>query len=401
MSSLPPRPTPPPRSARTLVSLADALAHSGSRLEDQYWERLLGTRLEKLLAGKANRSVEAALEYLMEANPSTYEVLVEQAENHSESALITHQGESFDALLFSAPILAWTRYKLPDGELNAEQAEVLAGHLSEHIASSGARLAILPRLVSFEQLPQSFHDTRSWTQYLAARALMGKPESFTLATPTPQEGMLADVLFLVGAVIAPQGQALFRWQDDEAGNAAAHENAGLRWAEACALSLDAMFTGCQVEFLAPGAYYTSTRAADQRIRPLSLKAAVTWLQTAGHIQGNGLRAAIAACGEQHIEEYRIGFCTRENNEVIYGCIWPALSREEASPELSSEGNIDTWDDIAALLRELGIQDIRRLPGMHPMEFCEDCGTPYFPNMLGDMQHPELPEEIDPEPMHFH
>jgi hypothetical protein len=400
MSSQPPRSTPP-RSARALISLADALVQSGSRLEDQFWERLLGARLEKLLAGKANRTVEAALEYLMEANASTYEVLVEQAENHSESALITLKGEVFDALLFSAPILAWTRYKLPDGELTADQVDVLAGHLREHIASKGARLAILPRLVSFEQLPQSFHDTRSWTQYLATRALMGKSEAFALATPSPQEGMLADVLFLVGAVVAPQGQALFRWQDDAAGNAALHDEAGLRWAEACAQSLEAMFTGCQVEILPPEGYYTSTRAADQRIRPLSLKAAVTWLQTAGHMQGNGLRAAIAACGEQHIEEYRVGFCTRESNEVIYGCVWPALSREEASPELSSEGSIDTWDNIAALLRELGIQDVRRLPGLHPMEFCDDCGTPYFPNMLGEMQHPELPEEIDPEPMHFH
>ena len=87
--------------------------------------------------------------------------------------------------------------------------------------------------------------------------------------------------------------------------------------------------------------------------------------------------------------------------MIYGCVWPALSREESQPDPDAEDQVDTWDTIAALLRECGVQDIRRLPGLQPMEFCEDCGTPYFPNMLGDMQHPELPEEIDPEPVQFH
>ncbi|MDN5843671.1 MAG: DUF2863 family protein [Alcaligenaceae bacterium] len=391
----------PPRPARPLVSLADALARSGSRLEDQFWEQRLGDKLEKLLAGKANRTVESALEYLMEANPMTYEVLVEQAENHSESLRFEHNGESFDGLLFSAPILAWTRYTLPNGHLGADQAEALAAHLRKHIVSANAHVAIMPRLVSFDQLPQSFHDTRSWTQGLASSAVSGRPLTLSLPDPEPQDGLLADVLFLIGVVVTPARQALFAWQDHEDGGATPHDDACRNWTESTARTLSPMFTGCQIEYLAPEAYYTSTRAADQRIRPLSLKAAVTWLQTAGHIPGNGLRVAIAACGDQHIEEYRIGFSTRESNEVIYGCIWPALNREEASPELAETGNVNTWDDIAALLRELGIQDIRRLPGIFALEFCEDCGTPYFPNMLGDMCHPELPEEIDPEPMQFH
>src|SRR3546814_16283599 len=110
----------------------------------------------------------------MEANPMTYEVLVELAENNSESLRFEHKGETFDGLLFSAPILAWTRYKLPDGHLDADQTEALTAHLREHIISANAHVAIVPRLVSFDQMPKSFPDHRRWTQGLASRPLTGQ-----------------------------------------------------------------------------------------------------------------------------------------------------------------------------------------------------------------------------------
>jgi len=260
---------------------------------------------------------------------------------------------------------------------------------------------MLPSLVRFDRLPQSFQETRAWTQALAMRALGLRREGPVLRDADAPEDLLADVFFLVGAVVVPRGEPVFQWQSPLPAEAPAQDDVSRRWAEGCARILEAAFTGCQLEYLRPEAYYTSTRQADQGIRPLTLKAAATWLQTAAQIPGTDLRAALVACGEQSVEEYRIGFCTRQSNDVIYGCVWPALSREESQPEPDAEGQVDTWDTIAALLRECGIQDIRRLPGLQPMEFCEDCGTPYFPNMLGDMQHPELPEEIDPEPVQFH
>uniref|UniRef100_UPI00333E5DEE DUF2863 family protein n=1 Tax=Castellaniella defragrans TaxID=75697 RepID=UPI00333E5DEE len=390
------------RPSRSLIALADALARSGSRLEDEYWEHQLGLLLDRALAGKPGRTIESALDHLMDNRSQAYEVLVEQAENHSESLCFTHQGQAWDILLFSAPILAWTRYRLPEGTLSANQVGELQALLADSVAAPDARLALLPELVRFEGLPQSFHETRAWAHNLALRALDGTQNTPIRGETEQPDNLLADVLFLVGAIVVPKGQALFRWQDAQAERPAdLREESATRWRANCARLLDPVFTGCQVEYLQPEAYYTSTRLADQRIRPLSLKAAVAWLQTAGHISAKDLRVAIVACGEQSIEEYRVGFCTRENNDVIYGCVWPALNREEASPEPSTDDQVNTWEEIAALLREEGIQDIRRLPGVQALEFCDDCGTPYFPNMLGEMQHPELPEEIDPEPMHFH
>ncbi len=391
-----------PRDVQRLLALTEALARSGSRLEDVYWERLLGAQLDKLLLGRKNKAVENALDHLLAADINAYEILVEQAETMSESTTLSAQGRDYDALLFSAPLVAWTRYRLPDGKLDSGQRETLAALVAEHIAAPGARLALLPDLVNFDQMPQSFQETRSWTQGLALQALNGPQEADLIQRPADPEGMLADARFLVGALVVPKGEPLFRWQvaQDEQ-SFPTREQCHEAWSQAAAQILTPVFTGCQIEYLQPDAYYVNSREADRRIRPLALQAAVTWLHTAAHLPGAELRAVIAGCGESSIEEYRIGFSTRQSNEVIYGCIWPVLSKEEALADGMEAGHVDVPDEIAALLKELGVNDVRRLPGIYPCEFCDDCGAPHFPNPLGEMLHPELPEETDLNPLRFH
>ncbi|TAN30490.1 MAG: DUF2863 family protein [Castellaniella sp.] len=387
------------KASLVLISLAEALSHSGSQLEDLFWEERLGQALDKALTARHRRTVEAALDHLLDQHSPAYDVLIEQAETHSESLRLTSDDQDWDALLFSAPCLAWTRYQLPEGRLHEPQAQQLAELLRTTVLAPRARAAMLPELIRFDRLPQSFHEARSWVQAMGSQALGQRDKPAVREVESPAD-LLADAYFLVGVIVVPRGDALFQWQTAEP-DAEARKAITTRWAEGCSQILDTVFTGCRMEYLAPDAYYTSTRQADQAIRPLTLKAAITWLQTAAKLPAADLRCAIVACGEQTIEEYRIGFCTRTSNDVIYGCVWPALSREESALEQSPEGEVDTWDAIAALLRESGIQDIRRLPGLQGLDYCEDCGAPYFPNMLGEMQHPELPEEIDPEPLQLH
>src|SRR5690606_40875659 len=105
------------------------------------------------------------------------------------------------------------------------------------------------------------------------------------------------------------------------------------WQAASSKALSTLFTGCSIEYLHPDAYYISSREADRRIRPLALKAAATWLQTAAGLPGNQIRSTIVACGESSVEEYRIGFSTIHSADVIYGCIWPVLSKEEAVADI--------------------------------------------------------------------
>lgn len=395
-------PTRLSRDAQRLLALTEALARSGSRLEDAWWESRLGALLDKLLLGKKNKTVENALDHLLAADINAYEILVEQAETSSESTLVAVDDAQFDALLFSAPVVAWTRYQLPDGQLAAAQRDTLAAALATHIAAAGAHLALLPSLVNFDQMPQTFQETRAWTQRLAQQALRIGNEACVLGQTSDPEGLLADARFLVGVIAVPKGEPVFRWQalpDDT--NALTRQQCMDAWTEACSAILGPLFTGCRVEYLQPDAYYVNSREADRRIRPLALRAAVTWLQTAAHLPGSDLRAVIAGCGEASIEEYRIGFSTRQSNDVVYGCIWPVLSKEEALADGLEVGHVDVPDEIAALLKEMGVADIRRLPGIYPPEFCDDCGAPHFPNPLGEMLHPELPEETDLGPVHFH
>jgi len=388
------------RDAQRLVTLTEALSRSGCRLEDAYWETLLGRHITKLLQGRKNKHIENVLEHLLAENIDAYEILVEQAETFSESTVLDVDDKHYDALLFSAPLVAWTRYQLPDGTFGPDILDALAGQLRTHVLARDTRLALIPQLVSFDQMPQTFQEAWAWTQRLGAQALGVKSESCEIHRPEDAEGMLADARFLVGAVVASRGEPLFRWQTDAPG-AVTRDHCFQEWSEACAQTLAPLFTGCTIEYLLPDAYYVNSREADRRIRPLALKAAITWLQTAASLPADELRATIAGCGDSVAEEFRVGFSTRQNNDVIYGCVWPVLSKEEALPEGTDAVQADIPDQIAALLKEFGVQDIRRLPGLHSTEYCDDCGAPYFPNPQGEMQHPELPDEVDLNPVHFH
>lgn len=384
--------------------LTSALARSGSRLEDIHWENLLGTLLTKLLLGRKSGAIESALDFLANSDTDAYEILIEQAETFSESAELTIKGVTYDALLFSAPLVAWTRYQLPKGALTAQQCAALQAALGHTIMAPKARLAVLPQLVSFDHMPQTFQDTRHWTQVLAGQAL-GQAPSQPLSVPAePQENesILADARFLVGAVVVPKGEPLFRWQLQASETQfISRDECNQQWQEQAGQVLGPLFAGCQIDYLPVDAYYVNNREADRRIRPLALKAAITWLHTAANLPADQLRASIAGCGEMGIEEYRIGLSTRQSNDVIYGCIWPVLSKEEALAETLDTGIISASEEIAALLKEAGVSEIRRLPGVLPLDQCDDCGAPFFPNPVGEMVHPELPEEADFGPIHFH
>jgi len=389
------------RESRRLVVLADSLSQSGSRVEDLYWENLFQAFLSKLLTQKKNEAIESALEHLLTTNMDAYEILIEQVETHTESTVINHENQNYDVLLFCAPIVTWTRYQLPRAVDLTAQLQKLTQSLHTHIIAEGTRLALLPEMVNFDQMPRSFHETLEWTQRLGRAALRQKPDN-SLIRPSPvADGMLADARFIVGALVAPKGGPLFRWQTGTPDEPISRAQCFEGWQAECAEIVAGSFTGCSIEYLQPDAYYVASRDADRRIRPLALKAAATWLQTAAGMPGNQLRATVVACGEPTIEEYRIGFSTAQATDVIYGCIWPVLSKEEAAAEALDTHQPSIPEEIAAILKEQGISDVRQLPGLFPVEFCDDCGAPYFPNPLGDLLHPELPDEIDVNPLNFH
>lgn len=387
------------REAEHLVTWTRALNASGSRIEDRYWERQLEESLGKLLRTGQDAPIETALDDLVASDPSSSEVLLELCETLSESMVIEKDGQRFDVLLIVAPLAVWTRYTIPAGKIKDETLHALQAQLHGHVLAGNAQLALMPMLLSVDQMPLSFSATQHWTQRLGLQAL-GKPTTQKLTLPTDEEvaNMLADARYLVGAVAVPEGEAIFRWQETpEVSRQACHAE----WAAQAEPSFASLLPGCGIEILLPDAWYVGNREADRGVRPLSIRAAVGWLATALDAMPADLRAVVAACGENEITEYRIGFTQRNSNEVLYGCIWPVFGPEDLVDDAAGPEVLTTPEQIVSLLRAEGVVDIRRLPGVMMPEFCDDCGAPYFPDPTGELVHAEMPEDTDITPGHFH
>jgi len=104
-------------------------------------------------------------------------------------------------------------------------------------------------------------------------------------------------------------------------------------------------------------------------------------------------ATIGGCWGNGLEEYRIGFTLGDSEEVVHGCVWPLVSDEgDDTPVV---------DEIESLLRAANVGTIVHLEEQLPLEFCDDCGAPHFPNREGEMLHAHLPEEANTGSMHLH
>ncbi len=387
------------RDATRLAALSQALNRSGSHVEDVYWQALLGEAIPKLLRQGQDGPLESALDHLSRTDTGAYEVLIEQAETLSESMQVEKNGVRYDVLLVVAPVAAWTRYTIPTGPIPPSAQQALLAQLHGHVLASQARVALLPQLVSIDQMPRTFAETWQWMQRLSARALGAETSWPVLNTDVETANMLADTRYVVAAVAVPERAPIFRWQEHPEDAAASRDACLEQWIAQAQPTLAALLPGCGIECLLPDAYYVSNRDADRRVRPMSLRAAVSWLESAVSLPPAQLRAVVAGCGEGQVDEYRIGFTPRNSNDVYYGCVWPLYGREEDVP--ADEGQPDAVDEIAALLKEYGVGDVRRIPGVLPPDYCEDCGAPQFPNPLGELVHAELPEDAEAAPSRFH
>ena len=386
-----------PRDATRLVKLCQSLHASGSRLEDQFWEKKIEDLLDKVFKAGQDSTLESALEYLSEHYPDAFEVLLEQIETRTESFSAMHNEATYDVLLVTAPLAVWTRYQLPKGVLSSKDLTSLISALKTFVFTPDVQVAAVPQLIGLDEMPRSFVQTWVWLHRLGQRAIDGNT---TLPNPNAamdMPGMLADARHLVMAVAVPQGAPIFRWQSEEG---ASREHCLSQWKEASQTVLAGVLAGCQFQTLIPDAYYVSMRDADKKIRPIAIKAASHWLQHALDVPAAAIRATVIGMGEHKADEYRVGYSLKSKTDVIYGTVWPVFGREDV-PNDSHLMVVDTVDEIAAVLRESGIRDIRRLPDVVTSAYCEDCGAPLFPNPLGELVHAELPEEAVHAPTQFH
>lgn len=377
------------REAAELQRLATGLSESGGKLEDSYWEGQLAESVDSLLKNGAEDDINTALDRLFEANPRAHDELADMVESRAESNRLEALGQHFDIQLFAAPILAWSRFSIPACNLPQATVEALAVQLGAHVFGGQARVALANFLFSPDQLPRSFCDTWQLTHELGQAALAGQHLGIDTQGMPETNRFLSDTRYLVGALAIPRGQALFRWNEADGSK----ESALKEWIKQGSPSLEPLLTGCAWQPILPDAYHAACRNADRLSRPYSLKASVAFLQTMLGLMPADLRAVVGPCYDRRMEEYRVGLGPKDKDETYHGIVWPLLGAEDEATDAAGE--------IETVLRECGVKDVLFLDHRFPMEFCDDCGAPMFPNAEGELVHAEMPEQASETPQSLH
>ena len=362
------------RDASRLTRLSLAMTASGSQIERTSWQTQLQTAINNLFNKKQNDTLEQALDYLWVENPPACDALAELIENHAET--LTEQ-TTFDAILLAVPLLAWSRYTISGGRVNRQRLQSLQELLQEHILATGTRLSMADILYSPDQLPQGFIETRAMLQQLVASAISGLPLTIDTKNLPPAGEYVADVRYLFAAVLVDKNAPIFHWQQTDI----TLDEALQTWQAKSTDLFRELLPGCHLKLLLPNAFFNAWRRLEDEARPFSVRAAIQYLCETLQVLPAELFAVVSACYDQTLEEYRIGFGLISSPQVLHGVVWPLIGNEQ------EDG--DTLSNIERELSDLGKVTI--LTSTIPMEYCEDCGTPLFPNPQGELQHPEMPE----------
>jgi len=397
-----PRRTKSPRVVQELARLAAGLAASGSRIEDTFWENRLGVKINAQLRTGDDQNLEAALELLYDNDPAGYGEFIYAIEAAIECGTLTHEDCIFDVLMFAAPVLTWSRFTIPSGSIPKAILNNLREQFRTHMLLEDVQFSLTDYLFSPDQLPRGYRSTYELASKLWAAAAGGQDLHMNPNQLAETGRFLSDTRYLLGAIAVPQGKPMFRWQDASGiiqvrngvfGVKSSKQEILLSWKTQCGEALRSLFQGCALELLLPDGFFSAWRMADRLARPYSMHATVDFLQSTLNIPASGLRAVIAPFHDQLLEEYRISFTFRDRDDVLYGIVWALVGEEDE--------NSDTVTQIETTLQECSITHITLLDNRFPQEYCEECGTPLFPNPEGEVVHAEFPEEGEKILVHLH
>lgn len=376
------------RDTERLIWLAGGLADSGSLAEDRYWESQLVEGIDRLLAEHDEEALNAALDQLYAKDARGYEELADFIESRTETA--PSLDAEHDVLLIGAPILAWSRYRIPANAIPSAVLANLRVHLSAHILASDARLALADFLFSPDQLPRGYCATSEFTDAIGRAALADQNLHIETEGLPETAHFLSDTRYLLAAVAVPKGKPFFSWQEP----GGSRERALDRWRSQGGACLAPLLPGCATEVVLPEAYFAASRQADRASRPYAIRASVAFLGAELETPAAHLRAIIAPFHDRELEEYRIGFARHDDDAVLHGVVWPLLGAEDENTDIPAQ--------IEAVLRDCGVSDIVFLDHRFPLEYCDDCGAPMYPSSDGEVVHAEMPEDHGADtPRHLH
>lgn len=385
----------PNRATNDLVTWVRASQSATSRFEDRFWHTHIECQVAALLSARKDDAIEGALNELAAENLDEAQDLLECVHAASQGLTLTTDGQKWQVLLVTCPFSVWTRYQLPQAKLTVADVQAFLEGLQSTVFVPGVRTQALPKLLGLDEMPRSYSEIYHWLEPLAKLALGQTAAVPKTITVEPNPSLLVDTRHFILAVAVPDGEPLFRWQADLR---TTFEQCQQEWSAYIIPRMTQLMPGCQFHALLPTPYHSGVDASERHVRMVAIESASQWLHDTLALKPGELGASIAAVGEDSIQEYRIGFYRRGRPDVIYGTIWPMF--EEIHPE-SSDGIIDSIDEIASVLKTHGVQHIVRIPGVLWPESCEDCTAPFFPNTAGELVHVELPEEAFDAPQHFH
>lgn len=385
------------RDAERLITLSTGLAVSGSRAEDRVWEAEISTLVVKAIEGSNDPTLESALDHTFKSNPLAHDVLIELIEAASESTRLNVDGVNWDVLLLALPMVAWSRYAIPSGPVSQDISDDVVTHLKAHVLARDARAAMSPYLYSIDQMPRDFSSVRKMTVKLGDAAIHQSRPRFDFSHAPETAPLLADSRFLLAAVVVAEGAPLFRWQ--EKSEKLTRTDCLERWVAQGRPNLARLLPGTAFECCLPDAYFHNCRESDRRVRPYALRAAIGFLEDTLKTNPGHLRAIVAGVGDEIVDEYRIAFTSRGQDEVVHGVVWPLFGREDDDNTEATQRT--PREEIEAILKECKIGEVLKLPELFAPEFCEDCGAPLFVDADKEMVHAELPEEADSAPAHYH
>ncbi|MFN7835095.1 MAG: DUF2863 family protein [Burkholderiaceae bacterium] len=395
--------------ARPLAQIALLLAEAGSRNERRYWKRRLYAALAPLLVGRSDAPLTHTLDHLYDSNGAAYDSLASAIETCVESPCIK---DGQELLLIAAPVLAWSNYSIACGRIDTKTVQDLQATLEQHVLAEHVQLVLGDFLFSPDYLPESYIAAAQLSRELAG-ALLNK-ESITLAIETLPDmpHFLSDVRYLIGAIAVPEGLPMFKWQEETQVGALSmsREDVLASWKVHGGPQMQKLMPGCALEMLLPNGLYSACRNAESEARSYSVRASIAFISAALNVTPAQIHVSVG-CFVDHgeIEEYRLGFSLKNSSDVLHGIVWPLLGDEygnEPDPvygdDIADTAELPTMRaKIQGLLKELGVHKIIMLDERFPLEYCEDCGAPVYPNAEGELMHAELPEDADIQDIQLH
>ncbi len=384
------------KQAKQLSSLAVQLSNSGSRLERRFWKKKLFSTLDPLLQGRSDLPLSQALEYLYDNDYKAYDQLAFAIENTVESPSLS---DAEDLLLLAVPIMAWSTFNIPSGKIDQNTVDALTEALNQIVLSENTHLVLTNVLFSPDQLPETYTSAAELARQLGGAAKDRLQVHINADSLPETQHYLSDVRYLIGAVAVKKEQPVFKWQEESNFSTTGKEALLKKWQTEGSARLQSLMPGCQIQLLLPNGLYNATRAAEKETRVYSVRASIAFLTTILKIQTEHIRVTVGAFVEHgEVEEYRIGFSINDSSDVVHGVVWPLIDEEYGNePDPMYEKDVLSLPDhpvirstIVHLLKEVGIQKINVLEERFSLEYCEDCGSPLYPNPEGELLHAEFP-----------